>query len=286
MKTVLRNAAVALLRGGLTVTGERGRRILAEALARGTDPLYEEIETIATPRGAISFYCLGDTARWRARSLLTKEPETIEWVDGFSSGDVFWDIGANVGVYALYAAVNRRCRVLAFEPSAANYYLLNRNIELNRLDEHVKAFCMAFSGSSAADALNMAGTGFGGALSSFGMPIDPFGGHFEPRFRQGMIGFSVDDFVTQFDPPFPNHLKIDVDGIEDRIIEGAIATLGNCRLLSLSIELDESRPDYIGPIIARVRAAGLELVTKRHSAMIEASRYKSIFNFQFRRVTA
>lgn len=286
MKVVLRNAAITLLRGGLAITGERGRRILAEALARGADPLYEEIETIDTPRGTISFYCLGDTARWRARTLLTKEPETIEWIDGFASGDVFWDIGANVGAYALYAAASRKARVFAFEPSAANYYLLNRNIELNQLDEHVRAFCIAFTDKSGADALNMGSTGFGGALSSFGTPVGPFGEHFEPHFRQGMIGFSVDDFVARFDPPFPNHLKIDVDGIEDRIVEGANATLGNRRLLSLSIELDESRPNYTGAIIARIRAAGLELVAQRHSDMIEASQYKSIFNYQFRRVTA
>lgn len=283
MKGAFRNAAVNALRGGLAISGERGRRIAAEALCQGGEPLYEEIETVATPRGSIAFYCLGDTARWRARELMTKEPETIEWIDHFSDGDVFWDVGANIGVYALYAAIRHSIRVFAFEPSAANYYLLNRNIELNRLDANVRAYCVAFSDRNAADALNMVATGFGKALSSFGVPVDPFGKQFEPRFKQGMIGFSIDDFVARFNPPFPNHLKIDVDGIEDRIIEGATATLADRRVRSLSIELDEARPDYTGSIIGRIRAAGLMLTTKRHAEMFEGGPYQSIYNYQFHR---
>ncbi len=34
----------------------------------------------------------------RARTVLTKEPGTIAWIDGFAPGEVFWDVGANVGV--------------------------------------------------------------------------------------------------------------------------------------------------------------------------------------------
>ena len=283
MKTALRRLAVRTARTGLQVAGERGRRILAEALACGAEPLYEEIETIATVRGAIAFYCLGDTARWRARTLLSKEPETIEWIDGFAPGDVFWDIGANIGVYALYAAIDRKVSVLAFEPSAANYFLLNRNIELNRLDAQVRAFCLAFTDRSSADALNMVSTGLGGALSSFGAPIGPFGERFEPRFKQGMVGFSVDDFVARFNPPFPNHLKIDVDGIEDRVVAGARATLAGARLKSVSIELDAARADYTGAVVRAVESSGLKLHAKRHSDMIETNRYKDIFNYQFHR---
>ena len=40
---------------------------------------------------------------------------------------VLWDIGADIGSYALYAA-KRGVRVLAFEPSAATLYALTRNI--------------------------------------------------------------------------------------------------------------------------------------------------------------
>ena len=41
----------------------------------------------------------------RADTYATKEPETIEWLrDNLRDGDVFYDVGANIGLYSLYAA--------------------------------------------------------------------------------------------------------------------------------------------------------------------------------------
>ena len=95
-KALLRNAIVASPKAGLRASGETGRRLVAEAQAQNGESLLEIIEHVDTPRGRLAFYCLGDLALWRARTLLTKEPETIEWIDSFRPGDVFWDVGANV----------------------------------------------------------------------------------------------------------------------------------------------------------------------------------------------
>jgi hypothetical protein len=131
----------------------------------------------------------------------------------------------------------------------------------------------------------MQNTDLGGALSSFGTTIDESGRRFVPKFRQGTVGYSVDSFVERFDPPFPNHLKVDVDGIEDRIIAGAQTTLRDARLKSLSVELDEERPDYTGAVIAAIERTGLRLVAKRQSELVAEGGYKNIFNYQFRRET-
>jgi FkbM family methyltransferase len=283
MKSCIRKAALAVLRPVMGCLGSRGRALVREATAQQGAYLDQVIETIPTRRGDITFYCLDQLPLWRARTLLTKEPETIEWIDRFQPGDVYWDVGANVGVYALYAAIRRDVQVLAFEPSAANYILLNRNIELNRLSDCLQAYCLAFSDKTTIDALNMQTTAFGGALSSFGVPVDNAGQTFVPSFRQGMIGFTIDDFMRQFAPPFPNHLKIDVDGIEDLIIVGAGQTLADPRLKSLSIELDAARPDYTDRVVAAITAGGLELVAKRHGEMFDSGAYKDIYNYQFQR---
>ena len=58
---------------------------------------------IETSHGIISFYCPGGRTVGRANTLLTKEKNTIAWIDSLEEG-VFWDIGANVGVFTLYAA--------------------------------------------------------------------------------------------------------------------------------------------------------------------------------------
>lgn len=244
----------------------------------------QAVQPFDTPHGPIRFLCMDHLPLFRAQSLMTKEPETLEWIEAFDAGDVFWDVGANVGVYTLYAAkAGKAGQVLAFEPSAGNYMLLNRNIEVNGFDSVAKAYCIAFSDADLLGDMHMQSTELGGALSSFDTPIDFAGQQYTAKFRQGMLGLSIDSFVRTFAPPFPNHLKIDVDGIEDRIVAGATATLADPRLKSLSIELDEGRPDYTGAVVARIEAAGLTLISRRHAPMFENSPYAKIYNFQFRR---
>ena len=48
---------------------------------------------------------------------------------------------------------------------------------------------------------------------------------------------SLDDLTGKFDLPFPSHIKVDVDGIEDRIVAGAERTLEVPRLKSVLIEV-------------------------------------------------
>src|SRR5262245_11213846 len=82
---------------------------------------------------------------WRASSLFTKEPDTIAWISSFGKDHVLLDIGANVGMYTISAAVARGTTVYAFEPESQNYALLNRNIHDNGVSDRVFAFCAALS---------------------------------------------------------------------------------------------------------------------------------------------
>lgn len=68
--------------------------------------------------------------KWRVDTFWSKEPETIRWIDSLRVGIVLIDIGANIGIYSLYAAY-RGHDVLAIEPSSGNYRALTRNIERN-----------------------------------------------------------------------------------------------------------------------------------------------------------
>jgi tRNA1(Val) A37 N6-methylase TrmN6 len=88
---------------------------------------------------------------WRKETFDTKEPETIEWIDSFEKETVFWDIGANVGVYSLYAALHPSVKVLSFETAASNFYILNKNIEINNLANQIFSLCIAFNKKSSLD---------------------------------------------------------------------------------------------------------------------------------------
>lgn len=223
--------------------------------------------TIPTRNGKISFVCLGIMPLYRAKTLLTKEPETITWIDDFADDDVLWDVGANIGVYSLYAASAGK-RVFSFEPGAANYYALNRNIEVNQLDDLITAYCVAFSDKTEVNLLFMGDCTLGGALNSFGISQKEDGRSFQPHYRQGMVGFSIDDFIKFSGIPAPNHIKIDVDSIEDRILRGARETIKSPRLKSVLVELHLERADY-ADVLKMLEDIGLRLKFRKRSGRYE-----------------
>ena len=53
----------------------------------------------------LRFYTPNRINFYRIKTFSTKEPETLEWMDGFQKDKVFWDIGANIGLYSIYAAL-------------------------------------------------------------------------------------------------------------------------------------------------------------------------------------
>ena len=62
------------------------------------------------------------------------------------SGDIFFDIGANIGVYTIYAALRHPgARVVAFEPEYSNLHLLRDNIIENDLQDRVEVYSVALS---------------------------------------------------------------------------------------------------------------------------------------------
>jgi FkbM family methyltransferase len=270
------NSATHLLKTAIRVLGGSRSALLSAQLSEELAPVVSQ----ETEFGTIKFFCPGKIPEWRARTLLTKEPETIEWINAFSDEDVFWDIGANVGIYTLYAAL-RNITVLSFEPSPSNYYLLNRNIEINKMDNRISALCIAFNDTTRLDSLHMSSTALGDSNNSFAEAVDWKGKPFTASFRQAMIGFSVDDFVREFNPLFPNHIKIDVDGIESKIIKGAETTLSDGRVKSILVELDSSRESYCRDVMTAMENAGMKFMGKKHAPMFAGSPFSDVFNYIF-----
>jgi FkbM family methyltransferase len=231
--------------------------IAAEALTQGWDLSY-----VDTPAGdkTIRFFAPTPLLRMRAQTLLSKETETIEWLNGLGPDDVLWDIGANVGTFTMYAGAVRGCTVLAFEPSAANYAVLTRNLQLNHLHPRVVAYGFALSGKTSLGILNLDSIAMGGAMSQFGKSGENSRySNTNASIGHGMIGFTVDDFVRQFNPPLPTHFKIDVDGLEWPILQGAATTLKSPRVRSLMIELTISHHAERDQAIALLESCGLRL---------------------------
>lgn len=211
-----------------------------------------QIVTVETEAGPLRFF--GPSARSLndPGELHTAEPETIAWIHDLPAGAVLWDIGANVGTYALYAAKTRNVRVLAFEPSAATYAVLVRNVEINGLAESVDPYCLAFDDHTHLDRLFMAHTEAGHSMHAFGQ-AHTVQGEMDAVFRQSVPGFAIDDFIRIFEPPLPDHIKLDVDSIEEKILRGAEGVLRN-HVKSVLVEIDGETRDQGGTGIRGVLA--------------------------------
>lgn len=227
-----------------------GRRANTRSLVSENLSQYVTVETRAGP---LRFFCPSARSLHDPLALHTGEPETIAWIDGLPSGEVLWDIGANVGTYALYAARTRKIKVLAFEPSAATYAVLVRNVEINRIENLIEPYCLAFDEKTHLDHLYMAHTEAGHSMHAFGQK-ETVEGALNTVFRQAVTGFSIDDFIGIFQPPPPHHLKLDVDSIEEKILRGAADTLKN-HVKSVLVEIDGTARAEGGAGIRRILSA-------------------------------
>ena len=208
--------------------------------------------------------------RWRVDTLFEKEPITIEWIAGFKAEDVLVDVGANVGMYTVWAAKTRGVRVFAFEPESQNFSLLNRNIFLNGLGGRVNAYCLAMSDSSGLSQLHLSEFKPGGSCHSLGEQVDFNHVPMQPAYSQGCVSARLDDLVAGGAVYEPDHVKIDVDGFEPKVIAGMQRIIGGTKLRSLLIEINQNLADH-RQLVADLQASGF----KYDPAQVVAAERKS-----------
>ena len=231
----------------------------------------------------IDFFCPNEITSSRVNTIFSKEPETVEWIDSFENNSVFWDIGANIGLYSLYAALVNNSKVFAFEPAASNYFCLCKNIELNKLDKQIFPLCVSFSDQTKIAPLNMVSTEYGSSQNEFDYEKNDLGKNPGFMFQQSSIGFTINDFIKIYDPSLPNHLKIDVDGIESLIIKESSALLSYKNLYDVSVEINENDQSTCNIITNIMKEFGFSLKQKKHAAIFDQTSHSSVFNFLFSR---
>ncbi|MCZ6656115.1 MAG: FkbM family methyltransferase [Gammaproteobacteria bacterium] len=185
-----------------------------------------------------------------------KEPGTVEWIENwFKPGEVFYDIGANVGAYSLVAFrfLDGKIKVFAFEPGFVTFPQLCRNIYLNGASDSIVPFQVALSDENSMVGLHYNNLLSGGALHALGDPVNQHGKVFEPVFTLPTLSYRLDDLLRQVGLPVPNHMKIDVDGNEYQVLQGSEETLRSSELRSILMEINKERgdTDEIGELLDR-----------------------------------
>jgi len=153
----------------------------------------EEV-TLHDGRYEYRFVCRTKKERNRARRLLSKETGTIAWIDRhLRAGDVFYDIGANIGAYTIFAGhrLGDGGQVIAFEPHIPNANSLIENVFANGLDRRVAIVTAALSREPGYERFNYYAMQAGTSSSQYGH-ASVEGQSFEPRFAEIKHGCTVD----------------------------------------------------------------------------------------------
>jgi FkbM family methyltransferase len=214
----------------------KGRLITSSGLEKIWDKTYEH--RINSQK--LLFHIPNWLTEYRARTLLTKEPETISWINRFPLNSVFFDVGANIGVYSVYAASIKNAEVIAFEPSFLNLELLYRNIQSNHLEYKVTIIPLSLSNFNQIENLYMEKRDniWGGAHNSSGLNTTQDGKPMDEFTVSSQVAIALDSLSELLNLPVPSYIKIDVDGLESIILAGAQKTLTNVK--EILIEVDKN----------------------------------------------
>ncbi|WP_177217072.1 FkbM family methyltransferase [Pedobacter insulae] len=140
------------------------------------------------------------------------------------SGDTFFDVGANVGSYTLLASSVCKAKSISFEPIPQTYDILKQNIELNKIVHLVQAENKGVGKevgnlkfTTNGDTTNHVLIGDDGNTAAVNVPVVTLDGYY-PSSK-------------------PALLKIDVEGFETEVLNGASSILQDNCLKAIIIEL-------------------------------------------------
>ena len=151
-------------------------------------------------------------------------PDMMVVLHFLRKGDLFLDIGANVGSYTVLSAGVCQARTWAFEPDPNTMKHLKRNIAINRLDDRVLIYECALGATrdeilftSGLDTTNKVVTGDNKNTNTV-------------LIHQERLDYITDSIYT------PNMMKIDVEGYEENVLKGSLKTVENEALKVIELE--------------------------------------------------
>lgn len=190
----------------------------------------------------------GPLVMGRVQTIFAKEPTTIPFLEAIKPNETLLDIGANIGMYTIYAAAVTGCKVIAVEPEALNYAELNKSIHLNGLSGQVMAVCAAMSDEPKIGPLHLGGFGISYSHHDFAENSwrkdmkwsETVVQRMDERMIQGAVSTTIDALVASGIMSVPEHIKIDVDGLEHKVVAGGRKTFADPRVKTALIEIDFS----------------------------------------------
>lgn len=227
---------------------EKAERRLEEAILEGTSIERSRIDVGRLDYARAHIHLkLSSPQEVKRLTACAKEPWTVEWIEMWlRPGETLYDIGANVGAYSLVAAEQHGgdVRVVAFEPGYATFASLCENVKLNDASDRVMPLPVALGSETGLSLIGYRETVAGSAQHAVGDELSR-AEEGELLYRQPLMLQALDDVRRRFALPDPHHLKLDVDGPELAVLEGAVETLALPALRSLMVELSVASAEAV-----------------------------------------
>lgn len=176
-------------------------------------------------RNGIHFLVDNITEANRARFLDGEEQTIINFLDDFRDTDIFYDIGACIGLFSLHAS--SRCRkVYAFEPDPGFRSHLEKNIAINNVEN---IFVLHYAVSDHSGYQTLYSDGLSGRSPS--LRNDGFTQNHEVEV------ITLDDLIVRRQIPYPTVIKMDIEGAEIFALRGMVNILANLPPRLLLVEI-------------------------------------------------
>lgn len=180
----------------------------------------------------------------RIMSLKAKEPETISWLDEWADDKtIFWDVGANLGLFSLYFSSICKGNAVLFEPLPSNVSAIIENFNLNDLTPTIVTTPL-----SDKDELVTLGAKDAAGASNLAMKKQSSSRTIENRCDFVLPAITAASLV-EAGLPLPSMIKIDTDGSEGLILIGLKNILESGSVKTVLIETDQATLPFLSEIL-------------------------------------
>lgn len=190
-----------------------------------------------------------------ARRRFPEIAERTSLLAALGDGDVFVDVGANIGTYTLDAArrIGPRGRAIAIEPNPQTFRRLTAHLALNGAD-NATARCVAIAPERGSARLWL------NAGSNIGQSSLIAAGAGRPEISVDVPALPLHDLIAEEAVERVTALKVDVEGYEDRVILPLLEA-GDRSLLPTIVQVETVHRDlWRTDCITALKAAGYHTV--------------------------
>ena len=200
---------------------------------------------------------------WRANTFDTEEKMMVIWLSKFKKDDIFLDIGANCGIYTLAAAC--KCtNITAVELDPINIGILKENLVLNNFEERILIIPFAAGHSNKKEFIYFRSSSKSDAFQTIGKPSELGTNFYEGKHKSPQLLFSLDFIYSEFKLDLPNKIKIDVDGNEKIVFEGAKQVILNAE----EIYYEDSGFDDSKEVLNKLISSGFKIMKSEKQKLL------------------